>query len=104
MTRLALAMITLSLLNACSFVDTIPGAELVILSNDLASCEKVGQTTVKVLDNIIGIDRSETAISEELQMLAQNSAIKMNANAIWPVTEITEGSRTYHILRCQPNN
>jgi len=103
MTNRLLAIATLSFVSACSFVDTIPGANQVILSNDLSSCKKVGQTTVKVLDEILWIDRSEQAIAEELQMLAQNSAVKMAANAIWPVSDIKDGSRTYHILRCKPN-
>jgi len=87
-------------LTACSFVDTLPGAEHIILANHDSGCEKIGQTTVSVIHEVLYVDRSEDTIAEELQILAQNSAAKMGGNAIWPSSEVLNGEQSYHIFRC----
>lgn len=97
----SLLIVLLSLSSGCSFVETIPGANQIIIANDEESCTKVGQTTVKVLHRFLWMDRDVETVSDELQTLAQNSAVKMRANAIWPVSPVKEGSRTYHIYRCK---
>ena len=99
--KAAILLFSFSLsLTACSFVEPIPGSESIILSQHQESCKKLGNTTVKVLDKTFGISRKKDAIEQELQILAQNSAVKMGGNAIWPVSEIKEGERSYHIFLC----
>ena len=41
------------------------------------------------------------AIAEELQISAQNKAFELNANAIWPTSEIKNGEQVYDILKCE---
>lgn len=104
MTKPVLAIALCSLLGACSLVEPIPGSNRVIMSNDLNSCTVIGETSVKVLETVLGLNiRKEVAIQDELQTLARNEAIAINANAIWPTSEVSEGSQTYNLLRCQPN-
>lgn len=95
-----LTLFALMSLQGCSFVEVNPGAEHIILSNDAASCKKLGETTVSVMHEIGFIDRNLDAISDELQILAQNSAAKMGGNAIWPITTVTKGEQSFEIFRC----
>lgn len=107
--KLTKSILTIGLLSitasmtACSFVELKPEAEHVILSNDNATCKRIGQTTVSVLHEFVAIDRNVDTISEELQTLARNAAAKMGGNAIWPESEITEGEQDFGVYRCAAN-
>ncbi len=85
---------------ACSFVELKPGAENVIIFKGNERCEAIGQTEVNVIVTAIGIDRDTATIAEELQTLARNNALQLQANAIWPITQVTDGEQTYRIMRC----
>jgi len=87
--------------SACSFVEPIPGTHHIILSNDLASCQKVSQFESRVRTKHFLIERNEQAIANELQILAQNEALTNNANAIWPATKIEDGVQLFDILKCR---
>jgi len=92
------------ILSACSFVELVPNANNIIFSNDMDSCKKLGETEVAVLSTFMFMDRDPHTIAEELQILAQNGAVKMGGNAIWAVSDIVEGRQTFSILRCAPHN
>lgn len=85
---------------ACSFVELKPGAENVIIFEGNDRCEAIGQTEVNVIVTAIGIDREAATIAEELQTLARNDALQLQSNAIWPITQVTNGEQTYRIMRC----
>lgn len=91
----------ISCISACSFVEVKPGAEHIILSNAGDNCKRLGQTTVSVLHEVLYIDRNRETIEQELQTLAQNAAAKMGGNAIWPISEVEQGSRDFAVYRCQ---
>lgn len=78
------------------------GSETVVISYETNNCKAVGETSVKVLSKVIGIDRSEDTIEEELHTLARNAAYERNANTIRPLGEVKDGRRTYVFYRC-PN-
>ncbi len=88
-------------LGACSFVDTAPGSERIVISYEIENCKKLGETKVKVLSEIVGIDRSEDTMIEELNTLARNAAFEQGANTIKPVGEMNEGSRVYELYLCR---
>ena len=92
---------TVLALGACSFVDTVPGSERVVISYDIDDCKKLGETKVKVLSEIAGIDRSQDTMADELNTLARNAAFEQGANTIKPVGELTEGSRNYGLYLCR---
>jgi hypothetical protein len=92
---------SLALLSGCSFVDTVPGSERVVISYDTDNCKKIGDSKVKVLSEIAGIDRSEETIEEELNTLARNAAFEQGANTIKPASDIVDGSRSYSLYRCR---
>lgn len=102
--KTAFAMIISTvLMSACSFVELVPGADQVIFSQDMDSCKKLGETEVAVLAEFMYMDRDPQTIAEELQILAQNGAIKMGGNAIWAISEVIDGRQTFSILRCNPD-
>jgi hypothetical protein len=89
------------LLAGCSFVELTPGADRIIFANDQDTCQKLAEFSGSVKTSTLFIGRTEKAISEELQILAQNEAFRTNANAIWPISEIDEGYQEFEILNCR---
>lgn len=95
------ALFFLSMLAACSFVDTIPGSEVVVVSHSTDACERIGETHVKVMSSIAGIDRNEDTMADELAVMARNSAFNRKANTITPITEIEDGRQSFALFRCR---
>jgi len=87
-------------ISGCSFVELHPGAHRIAYSNDLSSCEKIDAYTAKVQTEALLIERNPKAIAEELQILAQNKAFELDANSIWPTSEVKNGEQAYDILKC----
>ena len=85
---------------SCSLVELKPEAQHVIMSNDNSSCKRIGETTVKVLNEFLYFERNQDAVGDELEILAQNSAAKLGGNAIWPISEIDKGEQTFEVLTC----
>ena len=90
------------ILSACSFVELKHGAENIIFAQKGDGCELVKSLTAEVKISTLFIDRRPEAIANELQILAQNEAYSVYANAIWPSSEIKEGKQTFEILKCTP--
>jgi len=88
-------------LTACSFVDTMPGSETVVISHDTANCKRLGETHVKVLSSIAGINRNTDTMAEELTILARNAAFDRAADTIQPITEIEDGKQSFALFKCQ---
>ncbi len=85
---------------SCSFVELLPGDHRIIYANNPDSCKKLKELVLTVKTTTFFISRSSKAIAEELQILAQNEAIRSYANAIWPVSEVKDGQQSFSILRC----
>ncbi|KZZ72145.1 hypothetical protein A3766_21855, partial [Oleiphilus sp. HI0132] len=85
--------------SGCSFIELNPGAKHIIFAND-ENCELINTFEASVPTENAFITRSDKAISEELQILAQNAAFEQKANAIWPESEILEGKQRFKLLRC----
>lgn len=89
-----------AVLASCSFIELQPGAKHVIFAND-DTCKLVDTFEAKVPTQNFFIDRTPKAIAEELQVLAQNAALQQQANAIWPESDIAEGTQTFKLLSCK---
>jgi hypothetical protein len=94
--------LVLGVLTGCNHVPLDAEAEgtRVIDQNEAASCERVGNTQVKVLSKIVGIKRGEEKMSKELTTLARNAAVEMNGNAVMAEGEISDGGQKFAIYRC----
>ncbi len=91
-----------ALLAGCSFVQTEPSAEdvLVLESERTEPCKRLGQTRVSVAAKVGFIKRSKDAVRGDLEKLARNSAADMGGDTVTPESEITEGKQTYGIFDC----
>ncbi len=90
-------------ISACSFVELKPEARNIILSPPHGECRQLGEYELSTQVKMMFISRRPESLADELQILAQNKAAVLGANAIWPASEITEGTRTYLFLRCPPS-
>ncbi len=88
--------------SGCSFVKLKPEADTVkvLTADQVAHCKSVGSVTTKVVDEVLLISRNEETMAEELEVLARNEAIKSDANAIVPISEIEEGQRSFKVYLC----
>jgi Domain of unknown function (DUF4156) len=89
------------IISGCSFVDSLPGSELVVMSNQTEQCTKLGETRVSVLSTIAGFDRDEDVMSEELITMARNAAFEQGGNTISQSTEVEDGTQSFGIFRCR---
>ena len=89
-------------ITACSFVELKPGAESIIFAKEGDGCERIQTFTAKVKTSTLFINRRAEAVAEELQILAQNEAYSLYANAIWPISDIKDGQQDFDLLRCHP--
>lgn len=88
------------LLAGCTWVKLTPeGAGVVLLDEQSAAqCERLGTTTVEVLDRTL-LQREADKVAEELETLARNR-VADRANGILAISDVEEGQRTYALFRC----
>ncbi len=90
------------MLMACSWVNLTPGGDKVrvLTEAEVSSCKMLGKTTANVADKVVGLQRKEKIIQENLQVLARNSAAEMGGDTIVPISPIQEGKQTFAVYRC----
>jgi len=101
------------MLISCSFVEPLPGKHHIILVNQTSgfptskqnsnACKTLKEMSFETKTTTFFITRSKKAIAEELQILAQNEAIRSYANGIWPNSIIKNGKQSFLIFRCSRN-
>ena len=98
LTTLALVMV----LVGCSWVRLTPAGEnvAVLTMGEVANCTQVAETTVTVRDRVI-LARSPERVTQELHVLARNSAATRNGDAVVPTGPVENGSRSYNVYRCR---
>lgn len=101
--RISLAL-SMALLAGCTWVELKPEAkDVTVLASEAEAqdCNRVGQTTVSLMDKVAGIQRNPEKVQQELQTLARNSAASdLGGNAVLPVTGVEEGRQTFAVYRC----
>lgn len=99
-----LALLPLLMLGGCTFVQPTPKAATVRIATEqeVANCQRLGQTTVSTLARVAGLPRYEASIQDELNTLARNSAAGMGGDTVAPASPVKDGKQTFVIYRCQP--
>lgn len=89
-------------LSACSFVSLDEKGAWVQErnSNQVANCDRLGNTTSNVLGKLGFIPRSEKKQTAELLILAKNEAGAMGGNVVVAESEITNGARRFGVYKC----
>ncbi len=91
----------LLLLPACTWVKISDDARAIPLreTREVAECQRVGAITTQVAWKVLGVPRGENKIRVELDNLARQRALDMQANTV--VREsIEEGTGNYTAYRC----
>ena len=104
MSRLAPAWIApLLLLGGCTWVHMAPGASavrVIAAGAAPADCEKRGEVSVAVKNNVAFYERNELRVRDELETLARNEAATVPANTVQPLDQPYNGSQRYAALDC----
>ena len=55
------------------------------------------------MTNINQLLQNEGQLAEELVALARNSAVQFGGNAVMALTDISDGTQSFAIFRCEPD-
>lgn len=102
----ATAIFVILLVSGCTWVKPTPSGEqvrIVSTPTEIASCKKIGNTTVSLLDKIGYFKRDPKKVEDELAILGRNSAAEMGGDTILPVSEVYLGERSFDVYRCGSN-
>lgn len=98
---LFVSAIAVTLSSGCSLVKVSEAGKRVnfVTANETYNCTKVGSVSTSVLDNVVGIPRSDEKVQTELDRLARDQAVLVNANTL--VREsIRDGLGSYTAYNC----
>ena len=100
--RTIVAITVVTSLVGCTWVKTSEEAKAVALVKPSAAqqCEKLGNTTSKVADNIGPIPRGENKVQDELIDLAKNEAALIGGDTIVAEGAEVDGVQRFSIYRC----
>ncbi|MBC8210880.1 MAG: DUF4156 domain-containing protein [Gammaproteobacteria bacterium] len=92
------------MLSACAVVSlTVEGEKTRVLSaEEVTKCTYKGKTTSTTTDKLVGAKRHDKAVTEELLMLARNSAVNLGGDTVVADSEIKDGQQTFKVYRCVP--
>ena len=77
-------------------------AKSVAQASQVTGCTKVGEVSADVLYKILFVNRSQTRVARELEILARNRAGKFEkANRIVATSPIERGSQTFDAYSCK---
>jgi len=94
------------MLSSCAWVKVTSkgeGVRLVQSVRTVASCKKLGNVNAKVVGKIV-FDRDAEKVSSELADLARNEAALIGGDTIVPISEISDGRRTFAVYQCFQSN
>ncbi|MFQ5760646.1 MAG: DUF4156 domain-containing protein [Acidiferrobacterales bacterium] len=74
----------------------------VLQASEVASCKKLGKTTVSVRAKLVGIKRKEKKVKTELEYQARNSAAAdfEGGDTIVAISAVTEGKQKFDVYKC----
>ncbi|MDY6979669.1 MAG: DUF4156 domain-containing protein [Pseudomonadota bacterium] len=98
-----LIVLMLAVLQGCTWVKLDSAGEQVsvVEKQHVQHCKRLGKTTVSVKSTVVGVERKEAAMQQELEILARNNAADIQGDTIVAVTDIEDGRRVYDIYRCK---
>ena len=88
-------------LSACSGVKlTDEGEKVRVLDPaEVETCRNIGRTNTSVTSRLV-FERPEDVVSDELRIIARNSAARMGGDTIVPLTVIEDGNQTFMVYKC----
>lgn len=90
-------------LSGCTWVHMAPGASAVrVIAAGAAptDCEKRGEVSVAVKNNVAFYERNELRVRDELETLARNEAPGIQANTVQPLGDPSGGEQRFAAYRC----
>ena len=91
------------LLGACNWVTLTGEGEQVHIGtmDSVADCKRVGKTTVSTLAKVVGLNRYDESMQDELNKLARNSAVELQGDTVVPISGIVNGQQVFAVYRCR---
>ena len=88
-------------LSACSGITlTDEGEKVRVLDpGEVSSCREKGKTNNAVTAKFV-LERPADVVADELIMMARNSAARMGADTIVPLTVVEKGQQTFMVYKC----
>ena len=99
------ALVVVAILaSGCSTVKLEPTAAdtVVARAEHVQNCKRLGQTTVRTTDQVVGVPRDAEVVGVELERLARNAAAKAGADTIVPADKPWWGEQKFDMYRCRP--
>ena len=90
-------------LAACTWVALEdPAKDVLVLPADrlTGECKSQGKVKVSVLDKVGVLERHESEVVDDLDVLARNHAAKQGADTVVRAGKVVDGTRQYEIFRC----
>ncbi|MGY6518024.1 MAG: DUF4156 domain-containing protein [Lysobacteraceae bacterium] len=101
---LAALLLPLPLLaTGCAWVKLEPQARpirVAAMQEDLSACTRLGEIAVSVKDGVGPVGRNPIKVRDELETLARNEAVGLQADTVQPRAEPERGQQRYHAFRC----
>lgn len=88
---------------ACTWVKLEPQARQIRVAaaaEDLSGCERRGEVAVAVKDGVGPVSRNELKVRDELETLARNEAMGLQADTVQPKAEPGGGQQRFLAFRC----
>jgi len=102
MKSLIVLMIVLPLA-ACSWgikLDSAGSRMRVAWNDDVGACRDLGRITVSVLDKVGPVNRRNTKVNDELEIMARNEGAGMGADTIKPLGDARDGEQSWGAYVC----
>ena len=100
----ALLAATLAIpLTACSWgikLDSAGSRVRVAWNDDVSACQTLGTITVSVLDKLGPVNRRETKVNDELDIMARNEGASLGADTVKPLGAVVAGEQRWGAYRC----
>ena len=90
-------------LAACSWgikLDSAGARVRTAWNDDVAACRNVGTITVSVLDKLGPVNRRNTKINDELEVMARNEAASLGADTVKPLGDVQGGEQRWGAYNC----
>jgi len=100
--KIIIALIAITTITGCTWVNENPSGQSVAITNadTIRQCPQVGKINVSTKHKVGFIKRGSKKILSELQTLARNEALKINANTIAPESNPVDGKQSYLAFAC----
>ena len=90
-------------LSSCTWVQMAPEASavrVIAAGTTPADCEKRGEVSVAVKNNVAFYERNELRVRDELETLARNEAPGIQANTVQPLGDPSGGEQRFAAYHC----